>query len=68
MDLSIAYNMADDTMRRLRSLSFKYLNFIAAYMLHVLAESQSMGKRAHTFKNVRNMERFNRDVFTGITA
>jgi hypothetical protein len=27
-------------------------------MLHALAESQSMGKLLHAFKNVRNMETF----------
>jgi hypothetical protein len=34
------------------------LNEIAAYMLHALAESQSMGKLLFAFKNVRNMEKF----------
>ena len=31
---------------------------IAAYMLHALAESQSMGKLLHAFKNVGNMDKF----------
>ncbi len=31
---------------------------IAAYMLHALAESQSMGKLLYAFKNIRNMEKF----------
>ncbi len=30
----------------------------AEYMLHALAESQSMGKLLYAFKNVRNMEKF----------
>jgi hypothetical protein len=30
-------------------------------MLHALAESQSMGKLLHDFKNVRNMESFLKD-------
>ena len=34
------------------------LNMIAAYMLHALAGSQSMGKLLHAFKNVRNMDKF----------
>jgi hypothetical protein len=55
MDLSVAYNMQEGT---LESLEFKYLNEIAAYMLHALAESQSMGKLLYAFKNVRNMEKF----------
>ena len=42
----------------LKSLEFEYLNEIAAYMLHALAESQSMGKLLFAFKNVRNMEKF----------
>ena len=36
----------------------EYLNLIAAYMLHALVESQSMGKLLYAFKNVRNMEKF----------
>ena len=31
---------------------------IAAYILHALVESQSMGKLLYAFKNVRNMEKF----------
>ena len=31
---------------------------IAAYMLHALAASQSMGKLLHAFKNVRKMHKF----------
>ena len=42
----------------LKSLQFEYLNEIAAYMLHTLAESQSMVKLLFAFKNVRNMEKF----------
>ena len=34
------------------------LNLIATYMLHALAESHSMGKLLHAFKNVRNMDKF----------
>ncbi len=34
------------------------MNGIAAYMLHALAKSQSMGKLLYAFKNVRNMEQF----------
>jgi hypothetical protein len=55
MDLSIGYKMPEST---LKSLEFEYLNEIAAYMLHALAESQSMGKLLFAFKNVRNMEKF----------
>ncbi len=55
MDLSIAYNMEEGTME---SIQFAYLNLIAAYMLHALAESQGMGKLLYAFKNVRNMEKF----------
>ena len=42
----------------MESIQFEYLNLIAAYMLHALAESQSMGKLMYAFKNVRNMEKF----------
>ena len=42
----------------MENVQFEYLNTIAAYMLHVLAESQSMGKLLHAFKNVRNMDKF----------
>ncbi len=40
----------------MESLEFEYLKEIAAYMLHALAESQSMGKLLYAFKNVRNMD------------
>ncbi len=40
------------------SIQFEYLNLIAEYMLHALAESQSMGKLLYAFKNIRNMEKF----------
>ncbi len=33
------------------TLQSEYLNFIATYMLHTLAKSQSMAKLAHEFKN-----------------
>jgi hypothetical protein len=55
MDLCIAYNMEEGTME---SIQFEYLNLIAAYMLHALAQSQSMGKLLYAFKNVRNMDKF----------
>ncbi len=55
MDLCIAYNMEAGTME---SIQFEYLNLIAAYMLHALAQSQSMGKLLYAFKNVRNMDKF----------
>ena len=48
MDLSLGYNMAEDTMQ---TIQVEYLNMIAAYMLHALAESQSMGKLLHAFKS-----------------
>ena len=40
MDLSLAYKLDAGTMD---SIQFEYLNLIAAYMLHALAESPSMG-------------------------
>ncbi len=55
MDLCLAYNMEEGTME---SIQIEYLNLIAAFMLHALAESQSMGKLLYAFKNVRNMEKF----------
>jgi hypothetical protein len=55
MDLSVAYNMEEGTME---TIQFEYLNWIAEYMLHALAESQSMSKLLYAFKNVRNMEKF----------
>jgi hypothetical protein len=42
----------------MESIQLKYLNLIAAYMLHALVESQSMGKLLYAFKDVRNMEKF----------
>jgi len=42
----------------METIQFEYLNLIAAYMLHALVESQSMGKLLFAFKNVRNMEKF----------
>ncbi len=42
----------------METVQFEYLNWIAAYMFHALAESQSMGKLLYAFKNVRNMEKF----------
>ena len=42
----------------METIQFEYLNLIAAYMLHALVESQSMGKLWYAFKNVRNMEKF----------
>jgi hypothetical protein len=56
MVLSLANNMEAGAMD-----SIQFLNLISAYMLHALAESQSMGKRLHTFKNVRNMDSFLED-------
>ncbi len=50
MDLNIAYNMVVGTME---SIQFEYFNLIPVYMLHTLAESQSMGKLSYAFKNVR---------------
>ncbi len=55
MDLCLAYNMEEGNME---SIQVEYLNLIAAYMLHALAESQSMGKLLYAFKNVRKMEKF----------
>ncbi len=44
----------------METIQFEYLNLIAAYMLHALVESQSVGKLSslYAFKNVRNMEKF----------
>ena len=42
----------------MESIQFEYLNLIAAYMLHALAQSQSMGKLLYAFKNVGNMDKF----------
>ena len=42
----------------METIQFEYFNLIAAYMLHALVESQSMGKLLYAFKNVRNMEKF----------
>ncbi len=42
----------------METIQFEYLNLIAAYMLHALIESQSMGKLLYAFKNVRNMDEF----------
>jgi hypothetical protein len=42
----------------MESIQLEHLNLIAAYMLHALVESQSMGKLLFAFKNVRNMEKF----------
>ena len=42
----------------METIQFEYLNLIAAYMLHALVKSQSMGKLLYAFKNVRNMEKF----------
>ena len=55
MDLGIAYNMEEGTMD---SIQFEHLHLIAAYMLHALAQSQSMGKLLYAFKNARNMDKF----------
>ena len=41
----------------MESIQLQYLNLIAAYMLHALVESQSMGKLLYAFKNVRNIEK-----------
>ena len=45
----------------METIQFEYLNLIAAYILHALVESQSMGKLLYAFKNVRNMEKFLED-------
>ncbi len=58
IDLSLRYSMEEGALEALQSVQFEYLNLIAAYMLHALAGSQSMGKILHAFKNVRNMETF----------
>jgi hypothetical protein len=53
MDLCLAYNMEEGTME---SIQIEYFNLITAYMLHSLAESQSMVMLLYAFKNVRKME------------
>ena len=47
--------MVEDTIQTIPS---EPLNLIAAYMLHALAGTQSMGKLLHAFKNVRSMDKF----------
>jgi hypothetical protein len=42
----------------METIQFEYLNLIAAFMLHAVVESQSMGKLLYAFKNVRNMDKF----------
>ena len=37
----------------MESIQFEYFNLIAEYMLHAMAQSQSMGKLLYAFKNVR---------------
>ena len=54
VDLSFGY-VTDGVERHITAVP---MNLIAAYMLHALASSQSMGKLLHAFKNVRNMDRF----------
>ncbi len=54
MNLSLGYNTEEGA---LESVRFEYLNLIAVYMLHALAESQSIGKLLHAFKNVRSTSR-----------
>ncbi len=58
IDLSLGYSTEEGALEALQSVQLEYLYLIAAYMLHALAESQSMGKHLHAFKNVRNMETF----------
>ena len=47
--------MAEDTRQTIPS---EPLNLIAAFMLHALVGTQSIGKLLHAFKNVRNMDKF----------
>ncbi len=42
---------------QLAAADFQYMNMIAAYMLHSLANSQSMGKLQAGFKSVKGMKR-----------
>ncbi len=58
IDLSLGYSMEEGALEAPQSVQFEYLNLIAAYMLHALAESQSMGKLLHALKFVRNMAVF----------
>jgi hypothetical protein len=55
VDLSLGYTVTDDIEREIPS---EPMNLIAAYMLHALAGTQSMGKLLHACKNVRNMDKF----------
>ncbi len=55
MDSSLGFNTLEGG---LDYVQFEYLNLISVYMLHALAESQSMGKLLHAFKNARNKETF----------
>ena len=61
-DLNIAHELDADTWT---GLSMEHLNVIAVYMLHTLAESQSMANLAVAFRNARNMERFLSEQFSG---
>ena len=62
IDLNIAHELDADTWT---GLSMDHLNMIAVYMLHTLAESQSMANLAVAFRNARNMERFLSEQFSG---
>ncbi len=51
-DLNKAFRITTD---QIHATLFKYLNLLAVYMLHSLANSQSMGKLSCGFKNVKSM-------------
>ena len=63
LDLNVSFKITSDQIARIQ---FEYLNLIAAYMLHSLALSQSMGKLSAGFKNAKSMTKMLSQTFPAL--
>ncbi len=62
-DLNKAFRITSD---QILATQFESLDLLAAYMLHLLANSQSMGKLRVGFKNVKSMTKILSSTFTSL--
>ena len=61
--MNAAFKITSD---KIAGVQFEYLNLIAAYMLHSLAQSQSMGKVSAGFKNAKSMTKMLSQTFPAL--
>ncbi len=63
LDLNVAFKITWD---QIAGITFEYLNLIAAYMLHSLAQSQSMGKVNAGFENAKSITKMLNQTFPAL--